>query len=825
MAVPAPECLNGCFQITVHQAKNLPKTDNMGFSAGDPYLILKDCRKNQLLKTATVRKSTDPKWNETVLVSVVECSKFIFQVYDQDPTADDLMCDTTLDADSKMLKQVQNNQTAEGWVPLNRRGAEVFITIRPCYHQQKGHLDVHNTRFQAHPGCRITLFQCAHIGSERNYLPTVNVLSGVHPGHGKGLYAAPSQAFHQDDNNTACPREYVPRNCWEELYVSILEAQEVIYIVGWSVNVEIPLLREHDVKVRGYENIDGRNISLGDLLKMKSQEGVCICIMVWREATSNATLGMDGVVGTFSEQTRAFFAKTKVVVKTFLRLNESSLHMVAFTHHQKYVVCDAPALLTPNGTPPRAPRRLIAFLGGIDLTKGRFETPRKHLYGKNDSWYLSGNDYYQNCVVGAEWNRDARQPWQDIHAKIEGPMARDLITNFTERWEKQTTSQGSRDALYPFAQKIEQGRVLRVEDDVISDPAHPEAWHAQLFRSIDHHSSSGVNGVEGGIHNAYEHAITKAKRFIYVENQYFMGGSKEWDKAVKESKRANWLHKVQAVLSGADELQAVNRVPLLLVQRILKAIDEKKPFAVYVCIPLFPEGLPETAAMQEVIYWEFRTMEMMYRIITDHLNVRRMPGKATDYLNFFCLGTREPLGPGQPDPGIGQGKTRRHYVAASRRHMIYVHSKMLIADDDYIIVGSANINDRSMAGDRDTEIAFGAYQPNQSRDKNVPYANGSIHGFRLCLWGEHLNEGNKVNDLLYYPESKECVDYINQKAGRSWQQHAAQHPMQQDCHLMKWPIVVREDGSVHSIMKEFPDAPGALITGAESQSIPDFMTS
>ena len=43
--------------------------------------------------------------------------------------------------------------------------------------------------------------------------------------------------------------------------------------------------------------------------------------------------------------------------------------------------------------------------------------------------------------------------------------------------------------------------------------------------------------------------------------------------------------------------------------------------------------------------------------------------------------------------------------------MINVHSKMMIVDDAYIIVGSANINERSMAGTRDTEIAVGCWQP------------------------------------------------------------------------------------------------------------------
>jgi phospholipase D1/2 len=37
--------------------------------------------------------------------------------------------------------------------------------------------------------------------------------------------------------------------------------------------------------------------------------------------------------------------------------------------------------------------------------------------------------------------------------------------------------------------------------------------------------------------------------------------------------------------------------------------------------------------------------------------------------------------------------------------LVYVHSKLLIADDDTVIIGSANINDRSLMGDRDSEIA------------------------------------------------------------------------------------------------------------------------
>ena len=43
--------------------------------------------------------------------------------------------------------------------------------------------------------------------------------------------------------------------------------------------------------------------------------------------------------------------------------------------------------------------------------------------------------------------------------------------------------------------------------------------------------------------------------------------------------------------------------------------------------------------------------------------------------------------------------------------MIYVHAKGMIVDDEYVLMGSTNINQRSLDGSRDTVIAMGAYQP------------------------------------------------------------------------------------------------------------------
>lgn len=38
--------------------------------------------------------------------------------------------------------------------------------------------------------------------------------------------------------------------------------------------------------------------------------------------------------------------------------------------------------------------------------------------------------------------------------------------------------------------------------------------------------------------------------------------------------------------------------------------------------------------------------------------------------------------------------------------IVYIHSKLMIVDDVKVILGSANINDRSLLGDRDSEIGI-----------------------------------------------------------------------------------------------------------------------
>lgn len=84
--------------------------------------------------------------------------------------------------------------------------------------------------------------------------------------------------------------------------------------------------------------------------------------------------------------------------------------------------------------------------------------------------------------------------------------------------------------------------------------------------------------------------------------------------------------------------------------------------------------------------------------------------------------------------------TAQRKAVDNRRFMVYVHSKLMIVDDEYIVVGSANINQRSLDGTRDSEICIGAFQNGYvMKLATDALPRGQVSGFRKALWFEHTN--------------------------------------------------------------------------------------
>jgi len=341
----------------------------------------------------------------------------------------------------------------------------------------------------------------------------------------------------------------------------------------------------------------------------------------------------------------------------------------------------------------------------------------------------------------------------------------------------------------------------------------PTSWNVQFFRSINsdtvHYENHLINKLhskkgrffESSIQQAYIHQIRRAKKFIYIENQYFLGSSHGWLK---------------------QEAKCPQLIPMELTARIIKAIKKSEDFRVYIIIPLHPEGNPADMATQEILHWQRRTMEMMYHKIAKALKDVNSKASPTDYLAFFCIAKQEspdtvPESLKKPDDDSVAGKAREHM-----RFMIYVHSKMAIFDDEYIILGSANINERSMGGNRDSEMAIGAYQPEQTREKKGDEIDGDLRSFRLALWAEHTGIHSPEH---LKPSSLSCMKQMTKDAEKNLQQYISPIPKHSDSHLLSYPVLITTNGELKE-RKECPNFPdtNAPVLGSPSNVLPNTLT-
>ena len=289
--------------------------------------------------------------------------------------------------------------------------------------------------------------------------------------------------------------------------------------------------------------------------------------------------------------------------------------------------------------------------------------------------------------------------------------------------------------------------------------------------------------IEDSILRGYVKMIRTAERFLYIENQYFLGSAHVW--------------------SCDQHICCHHTIPAEIAQKINEKIRDDERFMVHVVIPLHPEGDPGAAATQEIMAWQRKTMEMMYRRysvlstpsscyeseppcfrVGDSLRFHGRPGQPTDYLQFYCLVKKERAEniPADyletPEPG-----SKAELLRESRRFMIYVHSKLMIVDDSAVIVGSANINQRSMAGSRDTELAILAHQPTETlltrgghlpggdlarsaRQTSLILLSHNYLRFRMRVMEEHLGS---QSPLLTQPHSEQCLAWIREICRDNWE--------------------------------------------------------
>lgn len=142
-------------------------------------------------------------------------------------------------------------------------------------------------------------------------------------------------------------------------------------------------------------------------------------------------------------------------------------------------------------------------------------------------------------------------------------------------------------------------------------------------------------------------------------------------------------------------------------------------------------------------------------------------------------------------------------------------------DDEYILIGSANVNQRSMDGERDTEIAVGCHQPNCVGEKSQ---DGDIHAYRMSLWYEHTS---RFEEAFMEPQSINCVRSLQRFGEEMWKVYSGEAVIgMEGVHLVSYPIIVLEDGTLEDLREGagcFPDTT-APIKGRRSNILPTVCT-
>jgi phospholipase D1/2 len=466
-------------------------------------------------------------------------------------------------------------------------------------------------------------------------------------------------------------------------------AKDVIYIHDWWLSPELYMRRPAAISQRW---------RLDRLLKKKAEEGVKIYVMMYRNI--NSAIPID------SEYSK--FSLLSLSPNVFVQRSPNQLRQNIFfwAHHEKICIVD----------------HCVAFCGGVDLCFGRWDLPSHTVVDDKDTGFESndqpmdadhcqlwpGKDYSNPRVQDFyaldkpyeemyDRNKVPRMPWHDIGMQIVGQPARDLSRHFVQRWNfvlRQRTPTRPTPFLLPPADFL---------------PADLEALglngtcQIQILRSACQWSL-GTTNPECSIMNAYIDMIRNSDHFVYIENQFFI---------------------TSCEIGGTI---IANGIGDALVERIIRAHERDQDWRAVILIPLLP-GFQNTvdqsdgSSVRLIMQFQFRSICRGETSIFGRLRAKGI--EPEDFIQFYALRSWGQIGPNK----------------TLVTEQLYIHAKCMIVDDRVAIIGSANINERSMLGTRDSEVAAIVRDADMipSKMAGCDYMVGRFaHELRMRLMREHL---------------------------------------------------------------------------------------
>ena len=329
----------------------------------------------------------------------------------------------------------------------------------------------------------------------------------------------------------------------------------------------------------------------------------------------------------------------------------------------------------------------MAYVGGIDLAPDRWDT-RDHVGDKRRS---------PERFAG----------WHDIHVRITGPATGEVADSFRERWNEACAPSRFRSWLL----RTSRPAPLISRSNSFSDDGREAVQVLRTYSSRSRlrrtYPSFAPRGERSYLH-AYLKAISQAKRYIYIEDQYFSS--------------------LEIASALAQALTSITKLIIV--------------------IPADVESAPRF--IQESMRW--RGSEALRRL--------RLAGNSK--VSVY------------------------HLTRSMSQEMIWVHSKVLIIDDEYAAIGSANLNRRSMTYDSELGVAVVS-----TGEK----ANGFAADLRRRLWSEHLGVSVDGEALADPVEAASLWDARARAPGGRVQHHM---PAPGRPHRALWNLIVDPQGSSES---------------------------
>lgn len=233
------------------------------------------------------------------------------------------------------------------------------------------------------------------------------------------------------------------------------------------------------------ERLNGPGTEVAEVLATIASRGVRVRGLLWRSHPDRTG---------FNERENRDLAMMIDAAGGVVSLDERVRR--AGSHHQKLIV-----ILHPG-----QPQADVAFVGGIDLCHGR----------NDDAEHLGDR---QSVSIDPRFG--ATPAWHDMQVEVRGPAVDDLAETFRERWNDQhplTRSNWHRRG------RSSRSGPPRIESSVVDRGAAPcGPHHVQVLRTYPAKRPAYpfARGGERSIARAYLKALRRARRLVYIEDQYF----------------------------------------------------------------------------------------------------------------------------------------------------------------------------------------------------------------------------------------------------------------------------------------------------------------